>query len=167
MCPRSALSDFTNIVTRIFAVLKKLTCIAFCVVKIHEIFVICLFFSRGQMKCCWLFWELIFYHLRILSYLYTLILVILHITYHKLPSEPLSSAFHDIWGVVTVLTHLLYWDWEQDKEKMNCWHYLARHINHQCAHSHTVGLSAIRDPFLCLTIVVLIFCVSLLLLMCL
>ena len=73
MCPRSALSDFTNIVTRIFAVLKKLTCIAFCVVKIHEIFVICLFFSRGQMKCCWLFWELIFYHLRILSYLYTLV----------------------------------------------------------------------------------------------
>ena len=72
MCPRSALSDFTNIVTRIFAVLKKLTCIAFCAVKIHEIFVICLLFSRGQMKCCWFYWELIFHHLRILSYLYTL-----------------------------------------------------------------------------------------------
>ena len=30
------------------------------------------FFSRGQMKCCWFYWELIFHHLPILSYLYTL-----------------------------------------------------------------------------------------------
>ena len=31
---RSALTDFTNIVTRIFAVLKKLTCIAYCAVEV-------------------------------------------------------------------------------------------------------------------------------------
>ena len=68
--------DSVYIFTRKFAMLKKLTCIAFCAVKIHEIFVICLFFSRGQMKCCWLYWELIFHHLKILSYLYTLVWLI-------------------------------------------------------------------------------------------
>ena len=47
---KSALSDFTNIVTRKFPVLKKLTCIAYCAVKIRKIFVICLDFSRVQMK---------------------------------------------------------------------------------------------------------------------
>ena len=57
---------FTSIVTRKFAVLKKLTRMAYCVVKIHEIFVICLYFSRGQIKCCWFYWELIFHHLKIL-----------------------------------------------------------------------------------------------------
>ena len=35
---RSALSDFTKTVTRKFAMLKKLTYIAYCAVKIHEIF---------------------------------------------------------------------------------------------------------------------------------
>ena len=40
---RSAFSDFTNIVTRKFAVLKKLTYITYCAVKIHKIFVIFVF----------------------------------------------------------------------------------------------------------------------------
>ena len=53
----SALSDFTKTVARKFAMLKKLTRIAYCAVKSQEILVICLFFSRGQlarvqMKCC-------------------------------------------------------------------------------------------------------------------
>ena len=56
------------------SVLKKLTCIAYCAVKIHEIFCICSYFSRGQMKCSWFYWELIFQHLKILSYLNTLYL---------------------------------------------------------------------------------------------
>ena len=38
ICPRSVLSDFTKTVTRKFAMHKKLTCIAYCAVKIHEIF---------------------------------------------------------------------------------------------------------------------------------
>ena len=45
---RSALTDFTNIVTRIFAVLKKLTCIAYFAVEVHEIFFI-LVALYGQM----------------------------------------------------------------------------------------------------------------------
>ena len=47
---RSANSDFTNIVTRKFAVPKKLTSIAYCAVKILEIFVICLYFFRSKLN---------------------------------------------------------------------------------------------------------------------
>ena len=54
---RSALSYFTKTITRKFAMLKKLTCIAYCAFKIYAIFVICLYFLRGQRKCCRFHWK--------------------------------------------------------------------------------------------------------------
>ena len=64
-----------------------------CAVKIHEIFVICLFISRRQIKCCWLYWELIFHHLKILYYLYTLLQRIIHSPALKLSLFSFQNGF--------------------------------------------------------------------------
>ena len=52
ICVLFSLQQRTTIVTRKLAMLKKLTCIVYCALKIHEIYVICLYFSREKIKCC-------------------------------------------------------------------------------------------------------------------
>ena len=62
---------FTKTITTKFAMLKKLTCIAYCSVAILAIFVMCMYFARGQIV---LFFQLkkTNNNLDILSYLDTL-----------------------------------------------------------------------------------------------